>query len=69
MGNFSNLAAPLNALLKGDAKWEWGESQEQVFLKLTEALRSEPVLRRPNFKSKFLLSRDWRRLGIGAVFS
>ena len=27
VGHFSSIAAPLNALLKGDAKWEWGESR------------------------------------------
>ena len=30
VGHFSTIVAPLNALLKGDAKWEWGESQEQA---------------------------------------
>ena len=38
-------------------------------MKLKEALCSEPVLRRPDFKRKFLLSTDWSKLGIGAVLS
>ena len=64
VGHFSSIAALLNALLKGVAKWEWGESQEHAFPKLKEALCSESMLRRPDFGRKFLLSTDKSRLGI-----
>ena len=33
--HFSSIAAPLNALLKGNAKWEWGKSREQFFFEAT----------------------------------
>ena len=38
-------------------------------MKLKEALCSEPVLQRRDFKRKFVLSTDWSRLGIEAVLS
>ena len=43
--HFSSIAFPLNALLKKDRPWEWGEAQESIYLKLKEQLCSAAVLR------------------------
>jgi hypothetical protein len=40
----SRLHAPLNALTKKGAPWEWGPAQERAFRALKEALQGEPVL-------------------------
>jgi hypothetical protein len=46
---FSKIAAPLQNLLKKDAKFLWGEDQEVAFCTLKQKLTSKPILNYPNF--------------------
>jgi putative transposase len=63
----SRLQAPLNALTKKGALWEWGEPQEQALVALKEALQGEPVLVLPKRGRSFKVRCDWSKKGIGRV--
>ena len=49
MGGFSYIAAPLKALTKNKAKFEWTETCEKSFQELKDKLTSAPVLTLPKF--------------------
>nr|KYP52928.1 hypothetical protein KK1_025129 [Cajanus cajan] len=42
--DFSNIASPLNELVKKDVPFIWGEKQEEVFHNLKDQLTNAPVL-------------------------
>ena len=67
--HFSSIAFPLNALLKKDRPWEWGEAQDKAFLELKEQLCSAAVLRLPDSYRPFILTTDWSQRGMGAILS
>jgi hypothetical protein len=65
---FSKLAAPMNDLLAKDARWQWGEAQQQAL----EALRAElctpgKVLRQYDPSQPVFLHTDWSQQGISGV--
>jgi len=66
---FSKLAAPLQKLLKKDAKYVWEESQEIAFRTLKQKLISQPILQYPDFSREFILTTDASNDGAGAVLS
>ncbi|KAG1103030.1 hypothetical protein G6F42_017276 [Rhizopus arrhizus] len=55
---FSAIAAPLNALLKRDAPWDWTSDHQAAYATLKSALLSAPVLRFPDFSRPFELHTD-----------
>jgi hypothetical protein len=63
----SRLEAPLNALTKKGALWEWGPAQEGAFRSLKEALQGEPVLVLPKRGRPFRVRCDWSKKGVGGV--
>jgi hypothetical protein len=63
----SRLQAPLNALTKKGALWEWGPAQEGAFRALKEALQGEPVLVLPRRGGPFRVRCDWSKKGVGGV--
>ncbi|GAQ80867.1 hypothetical protein KFL_000640340, partial [Klebsormidium nitens] len=63
----SRLQAPLNALTKKGASWEWGEAQEEAFQALKLALQGDPVLVLPRRGRPFRVRCDWSKKGIGGV--
>jgi hypothetical protein len=63
----SRLQAPLNELTKKGVPWEWGESQENAFCALKEALQGEPVLALPKRGRPFKVRCDWSKKGVGGV--
>ena len=67
--HFSSIAFPLNALLKKERSWQWGDTQENAFLQLKEALCSATILRLPDPFSPFILTTDWSQRGMGAILS
>ena len=65
--NFSNIAYPLNSLLKKDRPWTWEGDQHQAFTTLKELLCSATILRLPDSYKPFILTTDWSQHGMGAV--
>ncbi|CAF0906907.1 unnamed protein product [Brachionus calyciflorus] len=58
---------PLYNLLKKDVKFNWGLEHDKAFGKLKEIFISEPVLRQPDYKRKFILHTDASGYAMGAI--
>jgi transposase InsO family protein len=68
--NFSAVAAPLNALLKKEVPFHWGEQQQLAFDELKRVLTTPGMaLKRVNPELPLLLYSDWSKQGIGAVLA
>ena len=67
--HFSSIAFPLDALLKKDWPWEWGEAQETAYLELEEQFYSAAFLRLPDPYSPFILTTDWSQRGMGVILN
>jgi len=65
--NLSNLASPLNELVKKDTPFCWMEKHEQAFQRLKAQLTNAFILALPNFVKTFELECDASRVGIGVV--
>ena len=66
--NMSEIAAPLNELLKNDARWRWGLEQEEAHRALKETfMRPDVVLRRIDYSRQLILHTDFSNKGIAAV--
>ena len=63
--NFSQIAAPLNHLLKKGVRWSWGTEQTEAFNQLKRCLTETPVLTCPDFTKKFVLQTDASQEGLG----
>jgi hypothetical protein len=63
----SQLAEPLHALKRNNAKFEWGDNQQSAFISLKEALATPPVLQIPDFSLDFSLHCDASDIAISAV--
>jgi hypothetical protein len=66
---FRKTVAPLHRLLRKDAKFMWGETQENAFRSLKDKLMSKPILQYPDFSREFILITDASNEGAGAVLS
>ncbi|CAF1023540.1 unnamed protein product, partial [Brachionus calyciflorus] len=67
--NYESIAHPLYNLLKKDVKFNWGLEHDKAFGKLKEILISEPVLRQPDYKRKFILHTDASGYAMGAILA
>lgn len=67
--NIADKRKPLNELLKKNVKFIWSAECETAFEELKNYLISEPVLVRPNFDDKFVLTTDASDYAIGAVLT
>jgi len=65
--DFSTIAAPLNAIVKKDVVFKWGQKQENAFQTLKDKLTKAPILALPNFAKTFEIKCDASNIGIGAV--
>lgn len=63
--DFCSKTAPVHALKKKDAKWNWTE--ECQFELIKDELTKAPVLNTPNFESSFKVQTDASDVGLGAV--
>ena len=68
---FASIAAPLHALTKKNAVYQWSTECEIAFTQLKELLTSSPVLAYPRFGPghSFILETDASIVGLGAVLS
>ncbi|KZR98960.1 Uncharacterized protein APZ42_005382, partial [Daphnia magna] len=68
--DFSTIAAPLYALTKKDAKWEWGPAHEEAFQRLKDIVCApDVVLRRYDETLPTTVYTDWSGVGIAAVLA
>lgn len=67
MRNFTQLAKPLQDMLKKDIKFIWGTEQLEAFEKFKEALCSEPILVPLNFSKDFEVYSDASDFALGAI--
>jgi len=66
---FSETAAPLHALTKKGARFEWSAECDQAFSQLKTALSTAPVLALPSDNGEYILDCDASNHSIGAVLS
>jgi hypothetical protein len=64
---FSQISAPLRALLKADAKFEWTPQCQEAFEKLKGMLINAPILKLPDFNRPFVLTTDASTSGIAYI--
>ena len=67
--HFSNLAKPLNDLLKKDQKFEWTEECQKTFDDLKKRFTEEPVLMMPDQTRPFQIETDASKYATGAVLT
>ena len=65
--NFSATAAPLNNLLKNQAKFDWNQSADRAFQTIKAALTTAPILAYPDFSRQFILYTDASNQAIGYI--
>jgi len=65
--DFSTIVAPLNAIVKKDVVFKWGQEQEKAFETLKDKLTKAPILALPNFTKTFEFECDASNIGIGAI--
>ena len=66
---YSELAAPLSALLQQNTTFEWKEPQQEAFAKLKEAITKAPVLTLPDPALPYQLTTDASGYAVGATLS
>ncbi|XP_065670064.1 uncharacterized protein LOC136088898 [Hydra vulgaris] len=66
---FSNIALPLNNLLKKDAGFEWQIEQQNSFELLKQSLTTSPILVFPDFNKPFIIYSDASGQASGYVLS
>jgi len=67
--NFSEMAQPMNALLKKNVQFNWDAFCDESFHKLKEMLINPPILQYPNFKKPFFVTTDASDAALGAILS
>ena len=68
-GNFSELAKPLNELLKKERKFEWTDECQQAFDTMKQKFTEEPVLGMPDHNKPFQIECDASKYASGAVLT
>jgi hypothetical protein len=67
--DYAKIAAPPNALLRKEKKFEWNNTLQEAFDNLKNALTSYPVLRQQDFTKEFWLYTDASGYCLGAVLA
>ena len=67
--HFSELARPLNDLLKKDQRFEWTDDCQKAFDELKKQFMEEPVLMMPNHTRPFQIETDASKYTTGAVLT
>jgi hypothetical protein len=67
--HFSELAKPLNDLLKKDQKFDWTEDCQRSFDELKKRFTEEPVLMMPDHTKPFQIESDASKYATGAVLT
>ena len=67
--NYAGKARPLTCLTKKDVPFEWTPACTQAIKELKAAVRSDPVLIRPDHAKPFTLEVDASQYALGAILS
>ena len=67
--NFAEIARPLHAVTKKNARFEWNEDCQVAFERLKLELTTAPMLQYPDFTSPFVVDTDASNVSLGAVLS
>ena len=66
---YADIARPLTKLLAKDARFTWGDLQEEAFRTLKEKMTSPPILKYPDLSKPFVLITDASSYCIGATLA
>jgi hypothetical protein len=66
---YSDLAQPLNDLMKKDKKFEWSNDCQEVFDTMKKRFTEEPVLSLPNQSKPFQIKSDASKVATGTVLT
>jgi hypothetical protein len=66
---FSEVAAPLHALTRKNASFQWTKECQSAFEKLKSCLVKAPILSLPKDEGQYILDTDASNVAIGAVLS
>ena len=69
ISGFADMAAPLHALTRKNARFVWGPEQDEAFNRLKERLTTAPILGMPRDEGTYYLDTDASDCGLGAVLS
>ena len=69
INKFSELAAPLNGLLKKDVTFNWTQECQKSFDTLKQRFTSEPVLMMPDQSRPFQIEVETSKYASGAVLT
>ena len=64
--NYALIVAPLTRLT-GKVPWQWGEKQQEAFIKLKEAILEGPALANPDYTRPFYIDVDSSERGCGGA--
>lgn len=67
--DFARIAAPLQKLLRIDAKFAWGDAEQKAFNAIKTALTEATRMAHPKFGEQFTIDCDASGIGLGAVLS
>ena len=67
--NFSNIAHPLNDLLRKDKRFNWTQKCQDAFKSMKKQFTEEPVLAMPDHSKPFQIESDTSKYATGAVIS
>jgi len=67
--NFTQVARPMNVLIRKNVKWQWEEEQQKAFDKLKRVFMTGPVLAAPDLDKEFRVETDVSNYATGRVLS
>ena len=67
--NYSNIVAPLSALLRNDVEWEWGDAQQKAFDTVIQQLAHSTTLVYSDIWKTFHVHTDASDVALGATLS
>jgi len=67
--DFTQVARPINMLMRKDEKWTWGDSQQKAFEELKQIFTMKPVLAAPDLNKEFRVEADASNYATKGVLS
>ena len=64
---FSQITKPLRDLTRDKVVWIWGDTEQNSFLVLKDAMATVPIMCLPDFERQFVVTTDASDVTIGAI--